>query len=76
MQDFGLLVDAAIDELGVYPLRSQHLFSGLGGTERIGLGRGRGRLLCIGDPLGRAGLELRKRQWMTGQIRERESRMR
>ena len=64
MQDLRLLVDAAVDELGVHPLRSQHLLPGLGGTERIGLGRGRGRLLRIGDPLGRAGLELQTWQWI------------
>ena len=62
VQDLGLLVDATVDELGIHTLRGQHLLPGLGGSERIGLGRGRGRLLRIGDTLGRAGLELRKRQ--------------
>ena len=60
MQDLGLLVDAAVHKLGIYPFRSQDLLSGLGGTERIGLGTGRGRLLRIGDSLGRAGLELQR----------------
>ena len=59
--DLSLLFDATVDELGIHTLLSQDLLSGLGRTERIGLRTGRGRLLRGGDSLGRARLELRRR---------------
>ena len=61
VEDLSLLFDATVDELGIHTLLSQDLLSGLGRTERIRLRTGRGRLLRGGDSLGRARLELRRR---------------